>query len=113
MAPILILLVSLLHSPAAGNPVRSGGQDEDGDGWPEGWDCDDTHAETYPDAPEVCDGMDNDCDALVDEGVRSPFVPTPKGWIGACYPVRLLAAPPEGTVWRCDQPVGYLPTCRI
>jgi hypothetical protein len=37
MAPILILLVSLLHSPADCNPVRSRGQDEDGDGWPDGW----------------------------------------------------------------------------
>ena len=37
MAPILILLLTLLYSPADCNPVRSGGQGEDGDGWPDGW----------------------------------------------------------------------------
>ena len=32
-----------------------------------GEDCDDTDASTYPDATEQCDGLDNDCDALIDE----------------------------------------------
>ncbi len=36
-------------------------------------DCDDTSAQVNPGADEVCDGVDNDCDALVDEGVRSTF----------------------------------------
>ncbi len=33
-----------------------------GDGWlSTGYDCDDDDAATYPGAPEVCDGVDNDC----------------------------------------------------
>jgi hypothetical protein len=58
--------------------------DDDGDGWgdPEhprvacqaldteadnGEDCDDTDASVNPDADEICDGADNDCDDEVDE----------------------------------------------
>ncbi len=51
--------------------------DRDGDGYgdpgagacPRGTplDCDDTRADTHPGAPEICDGLDNDCDLAVDE----------------------------------------------
>jgi len=58
--------------------------DLDGDGWgdednvvedcfappdhlPDMGDCDDTRAEVNPDAQEVCDDLDNDCDGLFDE----------------------------------------------
>jgi hypothetical protein len=34
-------------------------------------DCDDTQPTTFPGAPEVCDGRDNDCDLSVDEGLQS------------------------------------------
>ncbi|MCA9563444.1 MAG: putative metal-binding motif-containing protein [Myxococcales bacterium] len=32
-------------------------------------DCDDRNADANPDADEVCDGIDNDCDEAVDEGL--------------------------------------------
>lgn len=36
-------------------------------------DCDDTRASVYPGAPEVCNGIDEDCDQQIDEGVKSNF----------------------------------------
>ncbi|MCB9657713.1 MAG: hypothetical protein H6726_08715 [Sandaracinaceae bacterium] len=38
-----------------------------------GRDCDDTAAGVHPNAPEVCDGADNDCDGTNDEGVFATF----------------------------------------
>ena len=40
--------------------------DADGDGVPAEEDCDDFNPFASPDAVEVCDGMDNTCDGLVD-----------------------------------------------
>lgn len=42
--------------------------DDDGDGYSEAeGDCDDLDASKSPSATEVCDGVDNDCDSLVDD----------------------------------------------
>jgi hypothetical protein len=65
--------------------------DRDGDGYglpgevvcPAGAepDCDDADPARHPGGAEVCDGLDNDCDAAVDEGLSSdadgdgPFTP--------------------------------------
>ena len=40
--------------------------DADGDGVAADEDCDDEDASVYPDAEELCDGIDNNCDDLID-----------------------------------------------
>jgi hypothetical protein len=57
-----------------GPPPVHAEPDEDLDGMSEAdGDCDDENAGVYLGAPEVCDGLDNDCDADVDEGLDRVF----------------------------------------
>ena len=42
--------------------------DQDGDGFaPVDGDCDDENANVHPEAIDSCDGIDNDCDSIIDE----------------------------------------------
>jgi len=41
--------------------------DEDRDGYDSDVDCNDNNYQVHPDAAELCDGLDNDCDELTDE----------------------------------------------
>ena len=47
--------------------------DADGDGYLSDEDCDDTNASVNPSASELCDGLDNDCNGEVDDGVKEVF----------------------------------------
>lgn len=51
---------------------------------PSGTDCDDNSAGTYPGAPEVCDGLDNDCDNVVDNGNPDGGAACSTGLAGQC-----------------------------
>ena len=39
----------------------------------EGGDCDDSDPTAHPDFGEICDGVDNNCDGSVDEGVLNTY----------------------------------------
>ena len=47
--------------------------DADGDGLTGSDDCDELDPSIYVGAEEVCDGVDNDCDGLIDEGVMQTW----------------------------------------
>lgn len=47
--------------------------DADNDGYHADVDCNDNDDSVYPDAPELCDTKDNNCDGQVDEGVLVPY----------------------------------------
>ena len=36
-------------------------------------DCDDSEMSINPGAPEICDGLDNDCDSQIDEGLTQTW----------------------------------------
>lgn len=91
-------------------------QDDDGDGFgvttssvkaceaPSGYardsgDCDDTSVNTYPAAPERCDGEDNDCDSTVDNNVVDTWYADTDG---DTYGDR------GASIDDCDPPAGYV-----
>jgi DMSO reductase family type II enzyme heme b subunit len=59
---LLCVLVCLLFIPyMSTDALAQCGADDDGDGVTDCDDCDDTNADIYPGAPEVNDGLDNQC----------------------------------------------------
>lgn len=68
----LALPLALIACGDPGAPGRDTGPvevDADGDGWPQGEDCDDADPAVHPGAEELCNQQDDDCDARADEGL--------------------------------------------
>lgn len=53
--------------------------DADKDGFPASIDCNDADPEINPDAVEACDGIDNDCSTVVDDGDGDASIQTSEG----------------------------------
>lgn len=75
-------------------------EDKDRDGFPVRIDCDDTMSTVHPGATEHCDGVDEDCDGLVDNGATDATAWYPDldrdGW-GS-----------DAAVWSCAPPPGHV-----
>lgn len=77
--------------------------DSDGDGYASflfgGLDCNDNNANVNPGAAEICDGIDNNCDGRVDEGVTTTyyFDADDDGYGDV-----------DATTEACSVPVGYV-----
>lgn len=82
-----------------GDPsTASQGCEPGGDQVADSSDCDDADADTFPEAPETCDGEDDDCDGEADEGVTSTFYQDTDGdGFGD----------PDFSVAACEAPPGY------
>lgn len=74
-------------------------EDNDGDGYTGADDCDDNDSSINPNAREVCDGVDNNCDGQIDEGVKTTYYEDADGdGYGNM----------EVTQESCEQPPGYV-----
>ena len=75
-------------------------QDADGDGYESSEDCDETDPSINPGVPELCDGIDNNCNGQIDEGVLITY---------------FLDSDGDGfgddneSTQNCAQPSGYVP----
>ena len=74
--------------------------DSDSDGYLADEDCDDADPNIYPGATELCDGLDNNCDGEIDEGVLSIFYADADGDGFGSDSVSIEA---------CEVPNGYVP----
>ncbi|MEL6341668.1 MAG: putative metal-binding motif-containing protein [Myxococcota bacterium] len=72
--------------------------DKDDDGYDDGRDCNDNNGAINPGQAEVCDGIDNDCDGIVDEGLlQTWYADTDADGFGD----------PNSATEACAQPADY------
>ena len=71
--PTLLLALLALgcreKAPEQSQDTLLAANDADGDGFTTDTDCNDSDTAVNPDAPELCDGVDNNCDGEIDEGL--------------------------------------------
>lgn len=102
---VLICLLACLVSSEDYEELVERSKDADGDGFAAtehgGEDCDDTSPSTHPEALELCDAIDNDCDGQVDEEADDAsiwFVDADGDGFGE----------PGQQIQACEGPVGFV-----
>jgi hypothetical protein len=89
--------------------------DGDGDGWSPPADCDDSDPNRHPEAVEACDGIDNNCNQLVDEGNPDTDASAPCGSdVGECVRGTTTCANAsgyKGTIVCADETVPAPDVC--
>lgn len=109
------------------NLATRGGRDDDADGFEDarccnppgrgstencGVDCDDADADVRPDAQELCDMRDNDCDGLFDEGcICDPGETRPCAGMGACGSGVETCV--DGRSWSTCSVAAVAETCNV
>ena len=66
--PAALFAALLLLAGCPGPPEDTGPVDADGDGFSVEVDCDDQAASVHPGAQELCNGVDDNCEGVADEG---------------------------------------------
>jgi Putative metal-binding motif len=93
IAPCVFALLSACSDKAADLT------DADADGSPANEDCNDEDPLVYPDAVEVCDGVDTDCNGLIDDGATTDWYLDGDG-----DGVGVIGTP----INACEAPAGYV-----
>lgn len=84
--------------------------DDDGDGYTDDEDCDDTDPAVNPGATEICDNVDNDCNSLIDDADPDLDLSTGTTWYADTDRDGYGQGTdrPTSTTTACDQPGGYV-----